>query len=601
MHDHDHHPWPPPASDAADPGDPADTIDAAEFGTEAVPRSSAPTSRRAFLAVLGVGAGTALAASTPAVVDAVNRARGRGGRGDGERRPRENRDGGAPDTVAPEPATGDLTDAADALDLVDADIGPDRFTRLFERHEVDRRDRRELRDALIELSRPGGILDANDDLSVGPIRLITEPELSPNNLDNPEHPAGTTFFGQFIDHDLTLDADSRLGRRTSVRRSTNMRTARFDLDSVYGGGPGESPDLYAGDGMHLLVESGGLFEDLPRDADGRAIIADPRNDENLMISGMQAAFLQFHNAVLDRVRAGEMPGLGALSGAAALSATMRLVRWHYQWMVLHEYLPLIVGQALIDEILADGRRFFTGSRPRIPVEFQTSAYRFGHSLVRPSYRANLAGDDGDPFFAFVFDPDEFGNDDPNDLTGGHRAPRRFIGWQTFFDFGDGEVKNAKRINHTISTPLFRLPASAIGAARGEDLGPTSLATRNLLRHMTWEVATGQDVAGTMGVAPLAAADLSLFGDFGAQLDTRTPLWLYVLREADIVNDGLRLGPVGGRIVAEVFIGLLQLDPTSFLSAQPDWRPTLETRNGGDDFTMVDMLTVAGVDPDRRGQ
>ena len=270
-------------------------------------------------------------------------------------------------------------------------------------------------------------------------------------------------------------------------------------------------------------------------------------------------------------------------------------------MILHEYLPLIVGQELVDDVLANGRRHYNAGVARIPVEFQTSAYRFGHSMVRPSYRANLAGDNGDPFFAFVFDPAEFGQPDPNDLTGGHRAPRRFIGWQTFFDFGDGEVKNAKRIDTSISSPLFRLPASAIGAGRGEDIGPTSLATRNLLRHLTWEIATGQDVAAAMNETPLSVADLSLFGHFGGNLDRQTPLWLYILREADVVNDGAHLGPVGGRIVAEVFIGLLQMDDSSYLSVDPAWRPTLPTGSGSDDFAMVDLLTIAGVDPASRGQ
>jgi hypothetical protein len=307
------------------------------------------------------------------------------------------------------------------------------------------------------------------------------------------------------------------------------------------------------------------------------------------------AFLKFHNAVIDRVI--------AASGTrdVAMTAAMQLVRWHYQWIILHEYLPLIVGQELVDDVLANGRRHYNEGVARIPVEFQTSAYRFGHSMVRPSYRANLAGDNGDPFFAFVFDPAEFGRPDPNDLTGGHRAPRRFIGWQTFFDFGDGEVKSAKRVDTSISSPLFRLPASAIGAGRGEDIGPTSLATRNLLRHLTWEVATGQEVAAAMNQTPLSVADLSLFGDFGGNLDRETPLWLYILREADVVNDGAHLGPVGGRIVAEVFVGLLQMDASSYLSADPSWRPTLPTRSGGDDFAMVDMLTIAGVDPASRGQ
>ncbi|MEL6982394.1 MAG: peroxidase family protein, partial [Actinomycetota bacterium] len=309
------------------------------------------------------------------------------------------------------------------------DGGPDRFDRLFDLPSFAEPSE-SLREALVEIGRPGGILDAGDPLDVGPVRLITEPDLSPNNRDHLTQFAGFTFLGQFIDHDLTNDAGSRLGQVTPVRRSTNLRTARFDLDSVYGGGPAESPMLY--DGFRFRVESGGLFEDLPRDDAGGAIIGDPRNDENLIISGLQAAFLLFHNAVLD--------GLSANPTEADFVQARQIVRWHYQWIVVNEVLPHYVGQDLIDEIVASGRQIFTPNQARIPVEFQTSVYRFGHSIIRPSYRANLAGDRGEPFFAFVFDPSTFGDDDPEDLSGGHRAPRRFIGWQTFFDFGDGEVK-----------------------------------------------------------------------------------------------------------------------------------------------------------------
>ncbi len=538
-------------------------------------------SRRKFLGVAGLGAGAVAAVAVPGIAGAT---RGRSAR------PQADRNG--PDGRPPRPDARAVGPGAPRG--AGTGNGPDRFSRMFPRNRMDRAERDQMSDALMELSRPGGILDANDDLSAGPVQLITDPELSLINRDNPTHTAGTTFLGQFLDHDITRDAGSVLGQPTGLRRSVNLRSPQFDLDSVYGGGPDESPGLYEDNGTRLRVESGGLFEDLPRTAEGVAIIGDPRNDEHLIISGLQVAFLLFHNAVIDDVEA------GGLRGTAAFEEARRIVRWHYQWIILHEFLPQVVGQDMVNDILGNGRQYFTPDRPTIPVEFQTSAYRFGHSMVRPSYRANLAGDNGEAFFAMVFDPVEFGRDDPNDLTGGHRAPRRFIGWQTFFDFGDGEVKRNKRIDTKMSTPLFRLPSTAIGAGRGEELGPISLATRNLLRHLTWEVPTGQDVAQAMGVTPLSRQDLALFGDFGANLDQRTPLWLYVLREAELLEDGLQLGPVGGRIVAEVFVGLLQMDADSYVGADPTWTPTLTRRNTAD-FDMVDLLTYAGVDPISRGQ
>jgi hypothetical protein len=144
-----------------------------------------------------------------------------------------------------------------------------------------------VRDALMEFGRLGGILDANDDLAAGPVALIVDPNLSLVNRNNPTHTAGVTFFGQFLDHDMTFDLTSRLGFPTQPIRSPNARTPFFDLDSVYGGGPGSNPELYeAADPIKFRVESGGQYEDLPRDpTNNAAIIGDPRNDENIMIAG----------------------------------------------------------------------------------------------------------------------------------------------------------------------------------------------------------------------------------------------------------------------------------------------------------------------------
>jgi hypothetical protein len=178
----------------------------------------------------------------------------------------------------------------------------DRFSRMFDLPSFAEPTPR-IQAALMELGAPGGLMDAKDPLHEGPIRLITNPELSPSNRDNAAATAGLTFLGQFLDHDMTFDATSRLGEPTRPERVPNTRTPGFDLDSVYGGGFVSSPELYdPADRAKFKVEHGGLFEDLPRGSDGRAIIPDPRNDENLMISGLQVAFLLFHNRVVDMLR-----------------------------------------------------------------------------------------------------------------------------------------------------------------------------------------------------------------------------------------------------------------------------------------------------------
>jgi hypothetical protein len=524
-------------------------------------RASGP-SRRNFLASLGAGAVVATVAPTATLVA-----------------------GTAPATAAAAPPS------------------VDRFTRMFNLPPFADATP-QMQAALIQLGAPGGLLDAKDALTVpdAPRQLIVDPALSVNNPNNPTHTAGTTFMGQFMDHDITFDLVSTLGVPFSVDASVNGRRPYFDLDSVYGAGPSGSPQLYApaGGGISLRVESGGLFEDLPRDAGNTAIIADRRNDENVIIAGLHAAFLLFHNHAVDHVKS--IGPSGPL--AAVFEQARNLTRWHYQWMILHEFLPLFVGQAMVDDVLAHGRHFYTPGMggAQIPVEFQGAAYRFGHSMVRPSYRANLAGDNGQPFFALIFDAAQNGPD-PADLTGGHRAPRRFVGWQTFFDFGVDpftglrEVKPNKKIDTRLSTPLFHLPLSTLAIPGG----PTVLAQRNLLRHLTWQLPSGQSIAQLIGAPVLGKNDFKELKPLGVNLDQSTPLWYYVLKEAQLIEDGLHLGPVGGRIVAEVIIGLLQADPTSYLN-QPGWTPTLPAPfSGAGNFRMVDFLTFARVDPASRGQ
>ena len=479
----------------------------------------------------------------------------------------------------------------------------DRFGRMFPGLPAFASPSKELTAALLDLGKPGGVMDARDNLAAGPVELIVNPALSIDNPNNPAHTAGTTFLGQFVDHDITFDLASRLNEPIDPEDSLNTRTPALDLDSVYGGGPRRSPELYGHQRspIKLKVESGGLFEDVPRRRDGSAILADPRNDEHMMIAGLQAAFYLFHNHAVDYLEK-RHPRWDA---EEVFKQARRLTTWHYQWIVLHELLPLFLGQNLVEQILYRGRRFY---RPRvgfIPVEFQGAAYRFGHTMVRPSYRANITGDNGQAFFGMIFDPAGLGQADPVDLRGGARAPRRFIGWETFFNFGSiprpsgvgtlGEdVRPNKLIDARISTPLFNLPLSAI--ASGEP--PTSLPQRNLLRQVTWSLPSGQRLAREMGMEPLNSSELDELRGYGLGLERSTPLWYYVLKEARLRANGATLGPVGARIVGEVLIGLLQYDEESYLTQNALWKPTLPAITGGvtGEFRMIDFLAFAGVDP-----
>ncbi len=468
-----------------------------------------------------------------------------------------------------------------------------RFGRLFPALPPFADDTPRVRAALMELGAKSGPMNAGDDLS-DPISLITVPAKSANNPDNPAITAGFTFLGQFLDHDMTFDPTSSLKRQQDPESIRNFRVPALDLDNVYGSGPGASPHLYdATDGIKLLIEEipgsaavslgGSNRFDVPRNSQKTALIGDPRNDENLIVSQLQLAFLRFHNHVVDDVTA----DFGAsYSRGEIFREAQRRVRWHYQWIIVHEFLVKTVGKATVKSVLEHGPQHYRWRNdPYIPVEFSVGAYRFGHSQVRPSYRANFgtsATDATQQFFALFTDHTQPASDDPADLRGGKRAPRRFIDWQTFFDFGDDRVRRNKRIDTKLSSILFDLLGQPADEAQ-------SLAQRNLIRGLTMKVPSGQRVARAMGLPRLAAADLDDLKPF--HLENRTPLWFYVLREAQVFEDGQRLGPVGGRIVAEVIIGLLLGDRDSYLRQDPDWKPSYG-HDGA--FTMVDLLKTAGV-------
>jgi hypothetical protein len=464
--------------------------------------------------------------------------------------------------------------------------------------------------ALMEVGQQGGIMDANDSLAAGPKALITDPTVNGNptssnpygtNPDNPTMTAGSTFVGQFTDHDITFDQTSQLGVTQNPLTSPNARTPALDLDSVFGGGPGIRPDLYVANpdgsvGPQLQIGSGGVHEDVPRTANGdgtySAILADPRNDENLMIAGLHCAHILFYNRVLSDLGSINLTPYPAARGADLSNAhdqfliARQITQWHYQWLLVNEHLPQIAGQAMVNNVLGQGNKFYNPppGDAFMPIEFAAACYRFGHSMVRPSYRANFTSGTGDstsptadPFFGLVFDatePDFSGpiNYDRDDLLGGYPAARRYVGWQTFFDLGDGQVKNNKKIDTKISSVLFTLPVPAI--APHTQTSPTVLPQRNLLRQLTWGLPSGQQVAKAMGVPPLKPGDQGGIMDVYLPFGSSTPLWYYILAEAKAATGGVTLGAVGGRIVTETLIGLLRADATSYLSANPGWTPFL---------------------------
>lgn len=395
--------------------------------------------------------------------------------------------------------------------------------------------------------------------------------------------------GRGLDQRAADAADQRLPRR---RRGDPLgdRTPRFDLDCLYGRGPADQPYLYDAErpGRFLIGRHDDEL-DLPRNEQQTALIGDPRNDENIIVSQLQLTMLLFHNSVLDRIE--ELRAAEPVPEPDDFTLAQRIVRWHYQWVVVHDFLRRIVGEETLNAVLRreprvpGGRRvekavpaFFHWRRaPFIPVEFSGAAYRFGHSLVRARYKFNTTV----PALP-IFTPEPISQSDPLSHLGGFRIlpPVWQIEWPRFFPLEEGRAPVPVRaVDTRIVPPLLELPPEAAA-------GVASLVERNLTRGVQLGLPSGQAVAGAMGLEPLSHADLGLPRRGGA------PLWYYVLREAEVLAGGRHLGPVGGRIVAEVFLGLLAADPSSYLSTDPGWTPTLPSARPGE-FTMSDLIRFTG--------
>ncbi len=454
------------------------------------------------------------------------------------------------------------------------------------------------------------------------VEPVPTPE-PPDAQENPVIPAGYTYLGQFIDHDITFDPVSSLQRQNDPDGLHDFRTPGLDLDSLYGRGPDDQPYLYrngpAADphpalgfdrrGVMLLVgrtpsPGGGATADadLPRNSEGRALLGDPRNDENLVVSQLHLAFLHFHNRMAEHLF--ESTGL---TGTALFEATQRQVRWHYQWVVVNDFLRRVVDGdpgdgstgrgGVVDDILrpaspAGGSagqapavrpelRFFRWRNgPFMPVEFSVAAYRFGHSMVRPSYFINAfvakqMSNARIPILSMSTEP-------LANLNGFRPLPSAWtFDWRLFFELDSASrPQHSYRIDTRIAAPLGSLPDRP-------DL--PSLAHRNLLRGVRLGLPSGESVARAMGVQSLGSADLGLAQRGAPGFDGATPLWFYILREAELLADGERLGPVGGRIVAEVLIGLLAGDQLSWINVDPGWQPPL-ARNGR--FGMPELIRFA---------
>jgi nucleoid-associated protein YgaU len=440
-------------------------------------------------------------------------------------------------------------------------------------------------------------------------------------------PAAYTYFGQFVDHDITFEvqpadlpesASGATGKlidpamvplgldeiRNALR---NFRTPTLDLDSLYGLPAPRDPangaklrlgvnQALGGTTAPLLRPPGkGLDNDVPREGrhpgnvshDRAALIGDPRNDENTIISQLHVAFLKAHNALVDQ-------GL-------SFDEARRTLRRHYQHIVVHDFLKRVAEPAIVDDIVANGNRWFDAEADPffMPLEFAVAGFRFGHTMVRAAYDFNLNFNLGaipaslELLFTFSALSGELNNN--NDTL----PDNWIIEWENII--GPGAL-SARRLDTKVATSdnraLFNL--QTLDGQTESPPDAARLAVRNLLRGYRLRLPTGQAVAGLLGVPVLGEKDLLAAASTQEQIDAleaggfvaRTPLWFYLLAEAAHFHDGERLGPVGSTLVAEVLAGLVRRSEDSILKV-PGWTPSLPSATPGT-FELADLLSFAGV-------
>jgi hypothetical protein len=457
---------------------------------------------------------------------------------------------------------------------------------------------------------------------------VAEPRPQPGEPASPI-PAGYTYFGQFVDHDITLDQSADLDDadlKLSDDQLTQARSPSLDLDSLYGDPLlGLQPPL-TGDGARFAI---GLTlpvttlnvpeddpvrlshpNDLPRDAAGVAQIGDKRNDENLIVAQLHLAFLKFHNKVVDVLEA-----RGDTAPENLLEAARAIVVRHYQWLVLNDFVRRFTDETVFQDVLGvadlgDATTLaprplafgVTGfETPPMPLEFSVAAYRFGHSMVRDVYSWNrffpnpglgLPPGTLQLLFAFTELSGGLGHPDrvpPSPANGLPALPSNWIAdWRRLFDFAEvpevganpeGVPLNmARSIDARLAGGLFTVP------------GVGNLAAKNLIRGAQRGLPSAQDLlkafaaaqhhAGLVGedrpgafraMTPEEIADLPPEARKAvreAEFDLKSPLWFYILKEAEHAGRQ-RLGPLGSRIVIETFLGLIRTSKASILNADHD--------------------------------
>lgn len=394
---------------------------------------------------------------------------------------------------------------------------------------------------------------------------------------NAKLPSGYIFLGQFIDHDITLDTITQLDKPLSKTGIENARTVALDLDCVYGEGPERNPYLYNMPYLRVGAEIAGLDTPRPRydllrtfanpdngplGGGDTALIGDPRNDENFVVSQLQAAFISFHNRMVDKIivkdfwkRRGEFCGKAACKTPVELAArlpghlkheiyakTRDHVIHYYHRLIAEDFLPRLIGAQRARDIRTNGRQFyfpngFKNEEAFIPLAFAGAAYRYGHAQVKQNYHLRDGENAKIPLF-------RAGGKEAPVLGFGAIQRELAIDWKYLFPITDTLPENfnfANKLSPFLASYLTDL--SKVGIT-GPDA--PNLAGRNLNRGRIYRLPSGQAIARL--VLP-KLAERNLLGLWSESKDwqslvmasddkTRnvlgtndTPLWYYVLQEA----------------------------------------------------------------------
>jgi hypothetical protein len=369
-------------------------------------------------------------------------------------------------------------------------------------------------------------------------------------LDSATISNGLSIFSQFMAHDCTFEVTSKF-KGIGGKSLENHRTYQMDLDCLYGQwtqdflyDADDRDKLLLGDRMEDDCER--VWYDLQRNKQCKAIIPDARNDENIIVSRFQVLFIDLHNCMVDIARKQCQKNI--------FEEARRQTIWIYHWLIVHEYLKKMLDPEIFEDILANGPKYFTDPC-FLPLEFTGAAFRVGHSQTRQSNRINV-DTEKDLFELGVF-----------------TVMEHFVDWNYLFDMGNMKVQAAKKIDTKIQKAFHDLPFIQSSVKRER-----SLVWRNLKRGVIYGLPSGEDVAYRMCIEPLKIKETE-------DLDG-TPLWYYVLKEAEELNDGEYLGPVGSRLLGEVLYGIMKSHDWSYLKVHPKWEPPLHSKEKPFDFAAL---------------